>query len=282
MFKVFNKISVLSFSLMILATSCTKTGATGPNGIAGTNGSNGAPGPTLTGNIQGLISLYDVSGVKILPPTDTLSGDSIILTNVSSGAVIKTITGGNGTYTFTNVSTGTYSMVVNRQGYGRVLAYGSQFVGGGTIDKNFALSKIPTTNIITAVAKDTTFAVVGAGNVPEKYVRVRGSVPVSGSTTTVIIYVSQAANSFVDITPGNYSTYYTTTISPGVSKFNFYIPTSNLYDLGFPSGNVSNVYFAAYILSGNTNASTYTDWNTQQTVFTALSSTPINVNAPVQ
>ncbi len=279
--KIFIKISALSISLslMILAASCTKTGATGPNGAAG---SNGAPGPTLTGNIQGLVSLYDVSGVKILSPTDSLSGDSVILTNVGSGAVMKTVTGSNGMYTFTNVSTGTYSMVVNRQGYGRVLVYGSQFVGGGTIDKNFALSKIPTTNILAAVAKDTTFAVVGAGNVPEKYIRVRGSVPVSGAVTTVIIYVSQAAATFVDSIPPNFSTYYTTTVSPGVSKFNFYIPTNNFYDLGFPSGGISHAYFAAYILAGNTNASTYTDWSTQQTVFTALSSTPIYVNAPVQ
>lgn len=283
--KVFIKISALSISLMILATSCTKTGATGPNGTAGTNGANGtngnngAPGPNLSGNLQGIISLYDVSGAKMLSPT-ILKGDSVILTNSSSGMIMRTATDSTGKYMFSNISTGTYSLAVSKPNYGTIWAQGIQFAGGGNADRNYALSVIPITNIVAAASVDTIYAVVGAGNTPEKYIRVRGSVPVSASVITVITYISMSGNTSVNSMPGNFASYYTTTVSPGVSKFNFYIPTANFYDLNFASGSI--VYFATYIIGGNTSASTYTDWNTGQPVFTALSSSPVTTSATVQ
>jgi len=262
--KVFIKISVLSIALTV-ATSCKK-GDTGPGGPSG------PAGPSLTGNTQGVVNLYDVSGAKQLSAT-LQAGDSVILTNSSTNAVLKTVTSATGAYSFNNLSTGTYNMTVSKPGYGKVITQGIQILGGGNTDRNFSLSLIPSTNVTSTAISDTAL-VNGAGGTPENYVRIRGYVPVSTSETTVIIFVSVVGGGSASSAVGNYSTTYTTTIAPGVTKFTVNIPISNLYDLGFATGNT--VSFAEYIIGGTTSASSYVDWTTGQTVYTALSSTPMN------
>lgn len=273
--KVCIKVSALVILAMLLATSCTKTGATGP---AGASGPTGGTGPNLTGNLQGIVFLYAADGTKQLGTT-LMAGDSITLTNNSDGTTLKTTTDANGAYTFTNVTTGTYSLTVSKPLYGTVWSQGVQFAGGGNASRNYALSQIPTTTVSTATAVDTSL-VNGVGATAENYVTIRGYVPVSAGGTTVIVFVSVPANTSVNSTPGNFSTNYTVTVAPGVSKFRINIPTNSLYDLGFVSGNT--VYFAAYIVGGNTSASAYTDLTTGQAVFTALSPAAVNASALVQ
>ncbi|HXD91582.1 MAG TPA: carboxypeptidase-like regulatory domain-containing protein [Bacteroidia bacterium] len=272
--KVFIKISALSIALVV-AASCSKTGTTGPAGATG------PAGPSLTGNTQGVVSLYDVGGSKQLSAT-LQAGDSLIITNSSTNAVMKTVTSSTGAFAFNNLNTGTYNITVSKPGYGKVMSQGVQILGGGSTDRNFALSVIPTTTITAAVANDTTYIGGGAGTptVAVNYVKTRGYVPVSTSETTVMVFVSMPGVSSTNSTVGNWSANYTATVAPGSTKFSISIPTSSLYDLGFVSGNT--VYFAAYIIGGNTGASSYVDWTTGQTVYTALSSTPINLSAPVQ
>jgi hypothetical protein len=280
--KVFIKISAVSISLMILATACTKTGATGPTGATGANGS---AGPVLTGNLQGVVTLYNIDGTKMLPTTSNptlLAGDSIYLTNNSTGAVMSTITNSvTGGYMFSNISTGTYSLTIKKSLYGTVQNQDVQFAGGGNIDKNYELSLVPTTTVTSLTGVDTT--ITPAGGTPQNYVRVRGYVPVSTLLTTVIVYISLPQNTYVNSTPGNFSYYYTTTVAASSTKlFSINIPTQSLYDLGFASGGASNVYFAAYIMGGNTSASEYVDLNSGLDVFTALSSAPATAAASVQ
>ena len=271
--KVFIKISALSIALAV-ATSCTKTGPAGPSG--GT----GPAGPSLTGSMQGTVFLYDASGAKQLPTgAVSLQGAAVTITNNSTGVTTTEATTGAGSYSFGNLTTGTYSITVSLTGYGSVIAQGVQFAGGGTANRNFALSVVPTTTVTSAVAVDTSYA-VGAGNVAENYVKVRGYVPVSTSGSTVIVYVSIPGITSTSGMAGNFSSYYTATIAPGATSFRINIPTASLYDLGFVTGNT--VYLAAYIIGGNTSASSYTDWTTGQTVFTALSSTAVNTSAGVQ
>jgi len=272
--KVFSRISVLSIVLLV-AVSCTKTGPTGPSGATG------PAGPSLTGSTQGVVSLYDVSGAKQLSAT-LEAGDSLILTNSSTNAVWKTVTNSTGAFAFNNLNTGTYNLTVSKPSYGKVMSQGIQILGGGSTDRNFSLSLIPTTTITAAVANDTTYINGGVGTptVAVNYVKTRGYVPVSTSVTTVMVFVSMPGVSSTSSTVGNWSFNYTTTVAAGSNKFTISIPTSSLYDLGFVSGNT--VYFAAYIVGGNTGASSYVDWTTGQTVYTALSSTPINMSAPVQ
>jgi len=270
--KMFVKISALSITLVV-AASCSKTGPTGPSGATG------ATGPILTGNMQGTVALYDVSGAKQLSPT-LLGGDTVVLTNSSNGTTWKTVTNASGDYLFSNITSGTYSTTVTKPLYGKVVTQGIQFVGGGNSDRNYALSVVPTTSVSSLVIDDSTFTTNGAGNVAQNYVKIRGNVPVSAGETTVIIFVSMPGANSTSSTVGNYSSTYTTTIAPGVNKFTIEIPNANLYDLGFISGNMA--YFAAYIIGGTTSASSYVDWTTGQTVYTALSSTPVNTSIQVQ
>jgi carboxypeptidase family protein len=266
--KVFIKISVLSIALVI-AASCTKTTTAGPTGATG------AAGPSLTGNMQGTVTLYDVSGAKQLSPT-LLGGDTVVLTNSSSGTVWKTVTNASGDYLFSNISSGTYSTTVSKTGYGSVVTQGIQFVGGGNSDRNYALSVVPATNVSWLIANDTTYTSTGVN-----YMKLRGAVPTSTSETTVIVFVSIPGTGSTSSTVGNFSTTYTTTIAAGTNKFTIEIPIASLYDLGFTSGNTATAYFASYIIGGTTSASSYVDWTTGQTVYTALSSTPATSNSTV-
>lgn len=273
--KAFIKISALSIVLLV-AASCTKTGPTGP---AGATGATGPAGPTLTGNIQGVVSLYDVGGSKI-ESTTILAGDTLVLTNNSTGAVMKTATSTTGSYTFTNISTGTYSMTVSKLGYGSVIAQGIQFAGGGNAERNFSLAVIPTGSVSLAAAVDTAITAAGAGNISENYVKVRGSVPATAGGCTVIVFVSLPYLSYGSTQVGNYSATYTTTVAPGVSNFKLNIPTADLYDLGFVSGGAA--YFATCIIGGSTSTSSYVDIATGQTVYTALSAPMIATVAHIQ
>ena len=275
--KTFFKLTALSMAALFIS-SCTKTGPAGANGA---NGATGSSGPVLTGNMEGIVLLYDASGAKQLSPT-LQAGDSVTITNSNTAVKLKTVTASNGSYTFNNLTTGTYSMTVSKPGYGTVLVQGVQFAGGGTANRDFELSVMPSNNVSSAQAVDTTVTSAGAGNTAENYIKVRGYVPVSNATTTVIIYTSIPGTSSVSNAIGNFSNYFTTTVNPGVSKFTLNIPTSTFYDLGFTNGGVSTAYFAVYILGGNTSASSYTDYTTGQTVFTAISSMPVNTSALVQ
>ncbi|MFI5140907.1 MAG: carboxypeptidase-like regulatory domain-containing protein [Bacteroidia bacterium] len=280
--KTFIKISALSIAL-IVAASCSKTGSTGPAGANGATGATGATGPVLTGNMQGVVFLYDVSGAKILSAS-TQAGDSVIITNTSSGSIMKTVTNSTGAYSFSNLTTGTYSMTVSKPTYGSVIAQGIQFSGGGTANRNFALSMIPIAGVTSAVAGDTSYysGTGSASGVSENYVKIRGYAPALAGGGTVIVFASIPGASTVSNVPGNFSASYTTTLAPGVSSFKITIPTANLYDLGFASGGTATVSFAAYVIGANTSASSYADWTTGQTVYTALSGSPVIVSAMVQ
>lgn len=258
--------------MLMLATSCKK-GDTGPAGASG------PAGPNLSGSIQGVVSLYDVGGSKILSTT-ALAGDSIMLTNTSTGTTWKTVTSTTGSYTFANINTGTYNMTVSKPTYGSVITQGIQFVGGGNADRNFALAIIPTVGVTSATAVDTSITTAGAGNVGENYIKVRGGVAATATGCTVIVFVSLPYLSFGSTAVGNYATTYTVAVAPGVNSYKINIPTADLHDLGFVTG--GNAYFATCILSGTTSTSSYIDIPSGQTVYTAISSPAVVATTTVQ
>jgi len=271
--KTILKLSTLSIILM--ATSCKK-GDTGP---AGTTGNTGATGPNLSGSMEGFVSLYDVSGAKVL---GNLKGDTLMLTNNSNGSVAKTTTDSTGKYMFANLTTGNYNLTTTKAGYGTLLAQNIQFVGGGNTYKNGALSQIPTINVTSAQAVDTTMAATTSTvtSSPETFIKVRGTVPATASNSEVIVFVSNAGSTSANSSVSGFSTYYTVALTPGSMTFKINIPSADLHDLGFVTGNT--VYFAAYMVGGNLNASSYSDLATGKAVFTALSSTPVITSALVQ
>ena len=254
--KVFIKMGILS-TVIMLSASCKK-------GDTGATGASGGSAP-LTGNIEGLITLYDAGSVKQYGATVN-TGDSITLINNSNGAVYKTTTSSTGTYTFANVTAGTYSFTASKPGYGPVKVFGFEFAGGGTAYRNLSLAQTPTVNITSAVATTT----VSSATPPVNEVEVSGVIPASTENTYIITFVSMPSSTFVNGVFGNYSSYFTSSVSAGATTFNIYTPVTTLYNYGFTSGNT--VYFASYIYAQN---SVYTDPLTGLNVYTALSSTPI-------
>lgn len=255
-------IKTVALSVVVMfAVSCKKDGPTGATGATGPAG-----GPIMTGNIEGVVFIYDAGGVK-QTSSALLAGDSIILTNNNNGAVYKTTTNSTGFYTFTNVPSGTYSFTVTKPDYGINKAFGFEFVGGGTTYKNFNLSQIPTTNVI-AVQTNTT--IVSGSSPTVISVQISGTVTTTLENTNEIIFISSTAS--VSGALGSYVSYFLSASSAGISGFGTNIAASTFYGLGFTSG--STVYLATYVYGG-TVGSNYTDPISGLNVYTALSSTPV-------
>ena len=269
-------IKLSALSVILLAVSCKK-GDTGPAG------STGATGPNLSGNIQGFITLYDAAGTKIL---SNLSGDSITLVNNSNNAVLKTVTDNTGKYIFPTISTGNYNLTVSRPGFGTLLSQDMQFTGGGTDFKDAALSQIPTFSVTAFTAKDSTTAPTIIKNTTdtivksEKYIALSGTVTATPGGSEVIVYVSNPGGISASNSLSNFSTVYTVAIKPGAVTFSILIPSANLYDLGFTSGNT--IYFEAYVIGASTGSSSYVDLSTGKTVYTAINPAGISANAALQ
>jgi len=254
---IFIKNTSLLIVAIVLAISCKKaTPASTTNTVSGT---------TLTGNIEGLVTLYDAASTKQYGTTIN-TGDSITITNNSNGTIYKTVTNGAGNYFFNNIPTGTYSFTASKPGYGTTKSFGFEFVGGGTAYKNFSLGQTPTTNV-------TSLNITTSGS----STLLSGTVPTNTATTWVIIYVSIPSQTFANGTFGNYSTYYIVNLGINTTTFNYGINFTNLYNYGFASGD--KAYFAAYVFSQN---SGYVDPLSGLNIYTALSSTPATTSVTVQ
>lgn len=254
---------ITTVAIAIGIASCKKQA-----GQDGPQGSQGPSGPTLTGNLKGFINHYDFSGSKI---TTNLLGDSVSIDGTSQ----VSITDAAGGFSFSNLVTGVYNLTIKRTGYGFSKMQSVQFTGGGDTYRNGNISKLPGTNL-------TTFSAIDTVSFGVNVVRLRGTVPALATTQNLIMYVSLPGNSVVNSTSTNQSNFYVVAINAGTGSLSFKkdIPTTDLYDLGFASGNT--IYFAAYTLGGNTAASSYSDLTNNKTIFTALGTTPLYSNAPVQ
>ncbi|MGZ4099536.1 MAG: hypothetical protein ACXVNM_11695, partial [Bacteroidia bacterium] len=77
-----------------------------------------------------------------------------------------------------------------------------------------------------------------------------------------------------------YSTFYIVNIPANTTVYSKNIATSDLYDLGFTSGNTA--YLAVYMIGSNNNASSFIDFATNRTVFTAINPGFLTAQAGVQ
>lgn len=256
------KVILLSaIALSVIITSCKKQA--GPEGATGAQG---PQGPVLTGNLKGFVSHYDVSGAKM---ATSLAGDSVLIDGTSQVAV----TDAYGLYTFPGLTTGVYNLTVKRAGFGLNKVQSLQFTGGGDTYRNVNISKIPATNPTTFVAYDTTINAIN-------YIRFKGTLPSVSNLQTVIVYTGIPGLTTVDASIANQISANIINSNANGISFAKNIPTSELYDLGYVSGNTA--YFAAYIIGGNTNASSYNDLTTNKTIYTAISASAIVASAPVQ
>lgn len=125
----------------------------------------GPAGPALGGTWQGFVYLHDEFGAPLLT-------DSGIVVTALPTANVTPPTGDNGAYSFTNLSTGVYSLRYNATAFGTYLLANQQFVGGGTVNiPGVNLGKVSTgqmTNLaFTANAAGDT--IIATGNLTPGY-----------------------------------------------------------------------------------------------------------------
>jgi hypothetical protein len=268
------KSAFLQFSVIILMIfvfiSCKKTGPAGPQGETGPTG---PTGPNLMGTLQGFVQLFDQYGARIYAPQD-----STALHVASTTALTDT----NGKYTFT-LTTGTYDInVASRPGvnYGASVIQGLQFIGGGLLNRDAALSKIPSFSISTVYARDTAFP---ASN-PVHYIKVSGTVNVTDSKArTVVMFVNTTSD--VSSNPLNYLYAYSPNnpaIAANSLTFSFLIKSDAIYLLTglAPS---QTAYIAVYPAAVNWDVtSSYLDYNTDRKIYNAIGPASINASVVLQ
>jgi hypothetical protein len=258
------KIIVSSIALVALIASCKKTA--GPAGADGAQGPQGNTGPVLSGSLKGYIYHYDISGAKV---TTDLSGDSVYISGNPAGVATDV----NGSYTFNGVTTGVYDITVKKAGsnYGWTKIQNIEFAGNGDTYRNAAMSVTPSNSISTIMAYDTTINSVN-------YIRIKGTLPSSTRAQSLILFVGTNGDSTPTST--NYISNYIVNVAANVAVFAKNIPATDLYDLGYTSGNTA--YCAAYTIGSNTNASVYIDFSTNRAIYTAISSGYLTTSAPIQ
>jgi hypothetical protein len=230
--------------------------------LAGLGACRGPAGPALIGTWSGFVYLYDEFGAP-------LANDSNI-TVIALPTANQEITGDAGSYAFTTLSTGVYSLQYLGTGFGTYEMANVEFVGGGTVNiPAVRLSKasvgIITNLALTAnAAGDTVFA---TGTI---------TAPPSGVARYVRLFYSNAN------TVGSNPTLWTVT-GPIAGKpyavtsaaFSIVITGQDLQALrnSFPAGTA--VYAIAYGESYYENS--YTDPNTGHPIFPNVCSVPSNV-----
>ena len=245
------RLSLLTLFIAIIFTisSCTKTGPQGPSGPSG---------PLLTGALTGFVTTYDQYGFKVL---GDLQG---VVVHISDSTSDSTVTDATGKYTFANLKTGVYNLTYSKPGYATVTALDYGFVGGGTLNRNAAISRYPSFSVFNVASIDTTIAT-------DPGMIVRGNDTADQVARTFIVFGSNVST--VSSTPGNYIYANTGTIKAGQSSWNLFITSQELHDNGFASG--SQAYFVVYPIS--TGSPTFVDPSTGRTVYTAIGSVPSTV-----
>jgi hypothetical protein len=148
-----------------------------------------------------------------------------------------------------------------------------QFTGGGDLYHNVNISKIPTNNVVTFTTVDTTINTIN-------YIRIKGTIPVAAYAQSIIVFVGVPGSAAVSSSTSNQITAYVINVAANASAYLKNIPTSDFYDLGYSATNT--VYFAAYMIGGTTNASSYVDLSNNRTIYTAISTAPLFSNALIQ
>lgn len=236
-------IAAVSLVIAFAISSCSKTGAQGPVGPAG---------PLSTGTLSGYVTVYDQYGFKV--PGD-LSGVSVSIPGMAGDS---TVTNSAGSYSISNLKTGVYNLFYSKANCGSVLVNDYSFLGGGTINRNQAMSLIPSFSLFNV--NDTIVTVS-----TDTGVAIRGIDSVNGVARQYIIFGSTAST--VSSAPGTY-VYNSAveTIKAGQGTFNAFLTQQELADAGLTPG--TTAYFIVYPYSAG--QPTYVDLSTGKTVYTAL------------
>jgi hypothetical protein len=243
--------TTLMAATAILINSCSKptNGATGPQGPAG---------PSLSGVLSGHVDLYDQYGSQILNSKTA----RVILYNSSNVRIDSMNADSTGKYSFSNITTGIYTLAYRDSAYGQQLHQNFQFLGGGNLNVDGKISKLPNFNI-TGITIDSI-------NHATSNVVLSCSIATDTKTRTLLIFAS--GSSSVSANPSNYLAVIAQNVKANGTTVTINFPLANLYNAGLNSG--ATVYFAIYGATANYNtASFYEDYNTGRNIYTALTST---------
>jgi hypothetical protein len=247
--KKLHSLLILSSGILLFG-ACTKTGPTGPAGSAG------SAGPVLTGSITGHVILYDQYG-SIMAASK--AGARVVLYNSSNAVVDSLNSDATGLYTINNVSTGIYTLAFRDTNFGQELHENLEFTGGGTLNVDGKMSRIPTFNI-------TTMNVDSINHTTQNCV-INCSIVSDTRQRTLLVFIGNSASA--NSNPANFLFTFAQNVGAGKTTVVFNIPLGALYSAGFSSG--STTYFAIYGAASNyNNSSSYEDFNTTRNFYNAI------------
>ena len=258
-------ISYLLGVAMLLVYACAgPAGDIGPAGIQGPTGPTGPQGPEgarLKGDIKGQVTVvYDID--KANPRLTDLSGVTV---GVKDGAVdIKVTTDAAGSFTLKDVPTGTYDIMMTKEGFGRHEVNGFKHVGGNTsyVPTNGTHQLIAITKVLVGQLNATFNA-----NKELQVTMVFSNTSGTANSPTAVLYAGRDNK----VGPTNYVTF---------SRGSFFLPSfpitytqlSWITNFGFKTG--ERVYLVAY---GGIPNNGYFDPKLGKIVATSLNPTPSNV-----
>ena len=251
---IFIAFSILLACGLLVLSSCTKPAA----------GAQGPAGPAYTsGSIFGFVTLYDQYGVK--EAQSAVKGITVTL----DGTSLTAITDSTGKYTFNNMATGIYNISITNPNYAPDKVKNISVLLGPS-QHDIHLGLIPNF-AFTSVTPIDTVITNAAGTI--NYVKVRGVAALDTRTREVLIFVS-ADSSVVSSSPATWLSVYATTITAGKTTFSLSIAETDLFNLGFTSGNA--VYIMTYPAGVNyASASEYEDLATGKIIYNEVGPLPV-------
>ena len=235
-------------NILILVISLISLSCKGPEGPVG------PAGPKLKGDLKGIVILINENGSQ---PSDK----SGVLVSIE-GTSLTATTDITGSFTFSGIETGTYTIVCSKSGYGISKSLKYQFTGDGQ-------AFIGTMYL----CQRATFSVSNLSNPSGSTIAITLSQTVT-ATKSVILFIG--ANNSVSSDPQNYIT---TVVIVSSTFTNGALSTSlsqSFYrSAGLVTGNTG--YIVAYGINDGSRFSGYTDLSTGRFIYTSISSTPSNV-----
>jgi hypothetical protein len=139
------------------------------------------PSPATTGNLYGKVIHFDQYGSQYSSGLNT--------TTVSlEGKGFKTVTDDKGNYTLKGLSSGTYTIIYEKPGCGKIIKQNYIYTLGDSLIFNVGVSDFPTFVINTAYAKDSTWF---SGTLKGIYFGATTNTPNKNASVVAIIGKSQ-------------------------------------------------------------------------------------------
>jgi len=220
-------------------------------------GPEGPASPALSGTLSGFTTLINDNGQR---PVDQFGVNVTI-----EGTSLSATTDGMGLWSFPNLTTGIYTLIFVKTGYGISKAIEVQFLGGG--ERNIGNVNLcqPPQFVVDSIW--TRFPKGGDSN--SVYLGVRASTSVNGPYRVVFFYSKDPGVSWK---PAAYSYFSVENVlfRSGVDSASIRLQPINFATVGFPFQNGDTAYAAPYAATAGTTNSGYMDLATGRTVLTDI------------